>query len=493
MKSTKFLGLILAAVAVLAAPAVAHVITLHGTNAYPYDVAQVQAAVSNPYTQVILSGTFNFGTDGSVFISVPGITLQGAATGATIVGGTHPLRTLHPDEYPPAQTSGAKNLTIRNLRMEGWKGFAMWIIGIPAEDNFTLIENNTLVSTLDWSVGNIYGIHYCHSSGSAVIRNNIIRNVSWLAISTDGLLLHANDSYRVYKNRIEDCHQDAISIGISDPFGLDPNLPVNKGPVIIEDNFIQIASEELWPGWTWGIDLGGDQWLGTSNALVRNNTIKGNNLYVGILGAWYGSKRQILSNDLTGATSRGMQICDIGTHDLIAFNRLGPVSFKMAQEAGDPYFGTGIALWSVQLDPSLPVVGPTTNNVLIGNDYRHTGRPGWKFDTAGTLLDTGCVLLASAPDVYGPGVPGSDVTDNMVLEAGMFPRGTGGSNNQVLELAPHAYRNFILGQGFTLGIQINALNSVASMAVNASAKVVQMVNAKRAALQSNPEACKKRK
>jgi hypothetical protein len=495
MKSMKFLGLILAAVAVLAAPAVAQVITLHGTNTYPYDVAQIQAAVSYPYTKIILSGTFNFGTDGSVVISMPGITLQGAATGATIVGGTHPLKTLHTGEYPPAQTSGAKNLTIRNLRFEGWIGFAIYVMGIYAPDNFTLIENNTLVDTLDWSAGNIYGIHYCHSYGSAVIRNNIIRNVSWMAISTDGLNLSAKDSYRVYHNRIEDCHQDAISIGISDPFGLDPNLPINKGPVIIEDNFIQIASEELWPGYTWGIDLGGDWWLGTSNAKVINNTIKGNDLYAGIFASWYGSKRLILSNDLTGATSRGVQICDIGgTQDLIAFNRLGPVSFEMAQAAGDPYFGTPIALWSSQPDPSLPVIGPTTNNVLIGNDYRLTGRPGWKFDAAGTLLDTGCVILASATDVYFPYWYGSDVTNNMVLEAGMFPRRTGGSSNQVLELPVHAYGNYILGGGFTLGIQINALNSVASLTANAlGAKLVQTVNAKRAALQSNVESCTKRK
>ncbi|HVP90339.1 MAG TPA: hypothetical protein VMS75_03880 [Terriglobales bacterium] len=495
MKSVKFLGLILAAVAVLAAPAVAQVIMLQGTNAYPYDVAQVQAAVSNPYTKVILSGTFNFGTDGSVVISVPGITLQGATTGATIVGGRNPLKTLQTGEYPPAQTSGAKNLTIRNLRFEGWIGFAIYVMGIYAPDNFTLIENNTLVSTLDWSVGYIYGIHYCHSYGSAVIRNNLIRNVSWLAISTDGLNLGAKDSYRVYHNRIEDCHQDAISIGISDPFGLDPNLPINKGPVVIEDNFIQIASQELWPGYTWGIDLGADWLLGTSNAQVINNTIKGNDFYMGIFAPWYGSKRQILSNDLTGATSRGTQICDNGgTQDLIAFNRLGPVSFAMAQEAGDPYFGTPIALWSSQPDPSYPVIVPTTNNVLVGNDCRLTGRPGWEFDTAGTLLDTGCVILASATDVYFPDWYESDVTRNMVLEAGMFPRGAGGSRSQVLELPVHAYGNYILGGGFTLGIQANALSSLASVKANAAAvNLRQAVNAKRAALQSNVESCKKRK
>lgn len=484
MKTNRFFGSIF--LTLLLATAGFAQIHVWGTNNPATDLPAVQAAVSNPYTTVYLHGTFNFGDDGSVFLSVPGITIQGVQ-GATIVGGTNPLWTLHPGEYPPDQTSGAKNLTIRNLRMEGWKGFAIYVIGVYAEDNFTLIENNTLIGTQDWSTNWVYGIHYCHSFGSAVIRNNLIRNVTWLAISTDGLLLHKNDSYRICRNRIEECHQDAISVGISDPFGLDPYLPVNEGPVIIEDNYIQISAEEMWPRWVWGIDLGGDMWLGTSNALVTRNTIVASNpANDGIFVPWYGHDRKIIGNNLSRLPSWSTQIADYGgQHDLISGNILGPIDFKTAQDMGDPYEATGVSLFSAQFYPGVyPDTGSTTNNIVIANDYRRTGRPGWKFDADGNLLDSGCVILASSVDLYGPDAPGYDVTKNAILEAGMFPRGTGGAKNQVLEVPPHAYGNFILGQAFNLNGQVAALHSTAN-------RMQQGLNMKRAMLKKVVETCKK--
>ena len=170
----------------------------------------------------------------------------------------------------------------------------------------------------------------------------------------------------------------------------------------------------------------------------------------------------------------------------------------MAKALGYFIEATGVSLISFKLDPEFypdyPDPGPTTNNLVIGNDYRQTGLPGWKFDAAGNLLKTGCVLLASFGDAYGPGFLGDDVSDNAVLEVGRFPHGTGGSKNQVLELPPHAYRNYIIGGGFRLAVPFNPLNSVTSMKASASvANLLQGVNAKRATLRRNLDSLMKRK
>ncbi len=160
-------------------------VTLIGANNPAIDLAAVQAAVSIPNRTVYLNGTFDFGDTGSVLIYVPNITLKGVATGATIRRGSPPLRTN--DGTLP---SGAKNVTIRNIHFEGWLGWAIYHMGVAAEDNFTLIEGNTFNNTR-WPDGtsDVMGVLYCTGGGSAEIKDNTFINLSYLAVSTHDLTL----------------------------------------------------------------------------------------------------------------------------------------------------------------------------------------------------------------------------------------------------------------------------------------------------------------
>jgi len=76
----RFIGVIF--LALLLATAGLAQVTVVGTNSYPADVNNVQAAVG-PQATVYLSGTFDFGTAGSVLVNVPNVPLEGVSTGAT--------------------------------------------------------------------------------------------------------------------------------------------------------------------------------------------------------------------------------------------------------------------------------------------------------------------------------------------------------------------------------------------------------------------------
>ena len=181
-------------------------VTVVGTDTYPADVANVQAAIAANAT-VYLSGTFNFGTDGSVLIDVSNVTLEGALTGATIVGGTNPITT--DDGTPP---SGAKNLTIRNIHFEGWKNSAIHILGVQAEDNLTLVEGNSLNMTVapDDPFYNA-GILYRQCGGSAEIRNNTLSNFFGEdPIAALELSLHEDDHLLIEGNTLINATWDGI-------------------------------------------------------------------------------------------------------------------------------------------------------------------------------------------------------------------------------------------------------------------------------------------
>ncbi|GEM_PF-2961108 len=441
------LGALLAGLALTATLGMAQV-TVVGTNTYPTDVNNVQAAVMVPGATVFLKGIFNFGDPddpgacGQAVLSAPGVTLRGCP-GATIRGGYFPLTTVAvPGGTGPAT---AKNLTIRDIRFEGWGGYAIYHTEVQAEDNVTRIEGNTLVNTR-WPADDppCLGIHYCTGGGKAFIRKNRIIGASLFAISAHDLTLHKDDWLIIEGNRIEDAHLDPLVVETFNPAEGDPD----HGPVIIRNNRIGISADTPNP-FVWGISLGTFYFgCALNNAQVEGNVITGR-VCDGIVMFPYGHDMKIVNNDLSGATAFECQIVGEGRRNLISGNRLGPV--ETTGEYGNP-ISWGIGLlgldWSEWYPQGVgPDPDPVSKNVLIGNDFRRTGLAGWAVDGACQITSMGCVLLLSAVDMgWNEYWPGAEVTGNLIMEFGKFPAGTGGPAKQVLEYPIYAHDNWIFGQ-----------------------------------------------
>jgi hypothetical protein len=417
-------------------------VTVFGTNTFPTDVNNVQAAVLVPGSKVYLSGTFNFGDAGQVVLSAPGVTLQGVSAGATIRGGYYPLATVPVPVVSPVST--AKNLTIRNIRFEGWGGYAIYHMGVEAEDNVVRIEGNTFVNTR-WPEDDppVYGIHYCTGGGKAVIRKNRLVGISLFAISTHDLTLHHDDFLIIEENRIEDAHLDPLVVEVYSPAAGTPD----HGPVAVRNNRILISSDTPNP-YIWGISLGtGYFGCAISNTLVEGNVITGR-VCDGILAFPYGHNRKIVNNDLSGMTAFEGQIYAEGRRDLISGNKLGPVD--TTGEYGNSFsFGIGLLAldWSPYYPGADPEPEPVTRNAVMFNDYRRTGLKGWAIDAGGNFTSMGCILLLSGVDMgWSEWWPGCEVTGNLIWELGRFPAGMGGPGRQVLEYPAYAHDNFIFGQ-----------------------------------------------
>jgi Right handed beta helix region len=423
-------------------------ITVNGTDTYPADVAAIQAAVSVPNTTVYLSGTFNFGEYGQILITVPGITLEGMESGATIKGGWLPITTLGQPFIPP---SSAKNVTIRNIHFEGWRMWAIYHDGVQAEDNFTLIEGNTFTNTKWPASAYGWGILYAEGGGSAEIKNNTLIDIRQGPIFAVFLTVHADDHLLISDNKIMKSHYEAIIAELWNSFAGDPD----NGPVIIKNNEISMGPDLL-SIWTCAIDLGNAYGLGVSNAVIEGNVITG---YagngIGVL--WYGHNRKIINNDLSGLTTWMAQIATRGREDLIANNVLGPVDEEFAALMGFPYLANGITILANKPPGQFAVPLPVTNNVSTDNDFRLTGLNGWAYDAAGNFSSSGCVMLISGQDIGWPG-PSIEVTDNLVNETGRFPVGTGGPRQQVLEFPVMAHHNRIIGHAADEYAQLEAAN-----------------------------------
>jgi hypothetical protein len=455
-------------------------VTVVGTNTYPNDVNNIQAAVLVPGAKVYLSGIFNFGDTGQVVLSAPGVKLKGVPSGATIRGGFFPLTsTPVPDGTAPVT---AKNLTICNIRFEGWSGYAIYHYGVEAEDNVTRIEGNTFVNTR-WPEDDppTYGIHYCTGGGKAIIRKNRLVGISLFAISTHDLTLHDTDFLIVEGNGIEDAHLDPLVVETFNPASGTPE----HGPVTVRNNRIQISSDTPNP-YVWGISLGtGYFGCAINNTLVEGNVITGR-VCDGIVALPYGHNRKIINNDLSRATAFECQIYADGRRDFISRNKLGPV--ETTGEYGNP-LSWGIGLLALDYSGWFPGAGPepVTKNVLLANDYRRTGLKGWALDPGGNFVSMGCVLLLSGVDLgWFDWWPGCEVTNNVVWEIGRFPAGTGGPGSQVLEYPIYAHDNFIFGleAGGNAGLHAVA-PSIGLKAREAAAAFRRILIQKRAAIGKN--------
>jgi hypothetical protein len=443
MKTNFLRGLLMVfGIGILAAAGLAQV-TVYGTNSYPADVGNLQAAVASN-TTIYLVGTFNFGTDGQVVISVPGVTLEGVgkttdADGnsipvARIIGGNRPIST-------PGVANVAANLTIRNIAFQDNTSYAIFVNGVQPVDSLTLIEDNLFE-------GGESGIGICFTGGSIEIKNNILRDIMMYNIETRDLPLPADQRIIVSGNKLFNVLLDAISVGIWNVLEGDRA----HGPVLIKNNYVH-GKEEF--NFATGIDTGNCNafpWSGTNNAVVENNVMAGR-LAAGLRGGWFGHGRRIVGNDLSALTTWQFQIALAGSDDVALDNILGPLDVEMALGFGVGFMASGIAIWSNAPWGIPPIPPPTTNNVCTRNDFRLTGLPGWRMDPATNTPYGGCILLASAADFW-PGFPANEVTDNLVKETGRFPRGTGGPKQQVLEYPVMAHDNRIIGHAANEYVQL---------------------------------------
>ncbi len=475
MGKKQFFGLVFVSL-LLAAAGWADQVTLYGANNPAIDLPAVQAAVNVPDRTVYLDGTFNFGETGRVFIYVPNITLEGVSTGATIKGGYLPIST-----WKGVLPSGAKNVTIRNIHFEGWLGWAIYHMGVTAEDNFTLIEGNTFTNTrplpppplTPYSVG----IHYCTGAGSAEIKDNTFININYLAVSTHDLTLHPEDHLLIEGNKIIDCHYDAIGVDLWDRNLVDSD----NGPVIVRNNEISLTDPLDWA--VFGINLGCWWAQGISNAVVEGNTITGW-AATAIASGFYGHNRRIINNDLSGVITWQGSINAMGSDGLISGNIFGPTDIEFVTNMfGAPWMATAITL--VSQNPvwlGVPDTLPVTGNVITDNDFRLTELSGWGYDAAGNLVTPGCVLLLSTVDIgMNDPWPGAEVTNNLVKETGRFPRGTGGPKQQVLEFPVYAHHNRIVGHSAKEYAQLEASNpGIGRKIKEAGAKFKEMQQKKQA-------------
>jgi hypothetical protein len=479
MRHKTALGILqLLAMAMFAVSGTAADVYVNGTNTYPADVINVQAAIAAD-TTVNLSGTFNFGTDGFVWVNFPNVTLQGTGTTTKIVGGTYPISTLDLNSDPYPEASGATNLTVRNIRFENWLGFAIYAWGIQDESNHTLIENNTLVnSAFDPLSVEVLGIHYCTSKGSAIIRNNTLENLTWLAVSNHALTLHPEDSLEISGNTITNCHYDAICPAVFDP-GMGN---VDNGPVIVRKNRIHTVLP-----WAWGIAIGVDYWEGVSNETIEGNVLTGF-AAIGVMNSWYGHNHKVINNDFSGLTVWLEHILAMSQVGVVSGNVFGPIDELFAASMGT--FPTGILVYSEHpWWTGGPMPDPTTGWVIMNNDYRRTGLLGWHYDAQGTVLEAGCVLLGAASDLY-PGSPSNVVSNNLIEEVGRFPAGTGGSKQQVLEFPVGAFGNRIVGHAANEYAQLEGTNpGIGQKIKEAGAKTMKMMAQRRAAIASRGSLC----
>ncbi|MHA2247891.1 MAG: hypothetical protein ACXADY_23290 [Candidatus Hodarchaeales archaeon] len=289
----------------------------------------------------------------------------------------------------------------------------------------------------DSEIGIVIGFVY--SDDPITIKNNYIeiQNPSpWgvlIGIDTsahDVPLYIVDNHFNLVSN---DCFVEAIQIGaFGEWYGLGEGP--NQHEVVIRGNTVDNTNEGT-------ILAGGRIRLGHSaggvnNAILEYNIFLGTGLG-GIEISPYSSNCIVRYNDLSGWTTSTAQIRVAGSNNIIVDNILGEVNPQdIFGKFGWPFFPTGIEVISLNFHPPSTPSWDTENNVIMRNDFRNTGLPGWSFDDEGDIVTYGCIvlynynaILETAPPVYS--TSGLSCRNNIVFEVGRFPDGTGGTKQQV--------------------------------------------------------------
>jgi hypothetical protein len=209
----------------------------------------------------------------------------------------------------------------------------------------------------------------------------------------------------------------------------------DNGPISIVGNSVSLNAALFKPAIGIAVSR---TFSGTDNCRVQNNILSGT-CNIGILRSSYGGNNRITDNDLSGVQAV-IPMVILGHDSVVSDNVFGPLAFPWG----------ALLLESAHVHPgACPMPLPTTNCVIMNNDYRKTGAAGW-VDEGGGVPANGCIMIDSEVDLWGWGTGvGTEVKDNLISEAGRFPVGTGGAKNHVYELnlstPPLCYENRIVG------------------------------------------------
>jgi hypothetical protein len=218
-----------------------------------------------------------------------------------------------------------------------------------------------------------------------------------------------------------------------------PGYPASAGPCmdwpdmplcLIENNRVHCHGDPLNVNADGrGIGLGRSAQI-CSNATVRNNIVDGSPAWAPLITSSYGSNNLIENNDFSKAYSWS-GIFTSGRSNIFRNNKFGPSVWDNVSVVWLNYHKHN---WA-----ELGLPGPTpdpldvSGNVLIGNDYRMTGMPGF------TDSSPGCIALYSICDSEDPACSWDALAfrsrnhNNLVDESGKFPVGTGGAASQVFD------------------------------------------------------------
>jgi hypothetical protein len=310
-------------------------------------------------------------------------------------------------------------------------------------------------------------------SGYVEVRENTVKNCGVGIWGRPGFLTN-DDSVRVdvVSNTISDCSYGVLAGGFNSPFSYAMNIRNNlfenlyvdgvrafsfSSTIDIIDN--QISGAEwtgIWVGsWRmhgetdpeWGenppvniigntiyldaIDASGimvgSSAHGVNNVLVKNNVLKGQVGYGGLVKQPYGHNNHFIGNDLSELTTNGPQIWLAGGRDnLFLNNTLGKTEEWIIDWLPGAVFQETAATLSSTINwhlEDLATPDPVnSDNVFIANNYRVTGLPGWDDenpDNAGSVLLLDYIQRYSADGSIAYEYPVT--TENIVIELGKFP------------------------------------------------------------------------
>jgi len=433
-----------------------HETTVVGTGDPAIDVPAVQDAVDK-FNTVYLQGEFDFGTN-YVHVSKPDVTLTAQNLGDASITGVlwnqnldgppgrnnpyEGLITVMPDDFtnPTSIPTGFKMTNLKfycqNLQR---RSTAISLYNIEDPTNLTIIRNNAF---LDIS-NNALGVHPAWVNGEIYIQHNEFSGAGGgsrslftfpMGTGTPDELLEISDNIfggmgwaitiQVH-HMVVDVHHNVVAghevlgatIGIlsnnwlvqpqgNPPYPRDPD---SEPPTTIRNNAI---SDCLIPIWL------GSSGEASVNHLVTENTISGSCGF-GIALYAYGLNNKIIDNDLSMGSFAWEQILIEGPGHTVANNTFGASSGSWP----------AVAIYATNDYHAYPDSVPhdTYGVVLMENDYRNTGLPGWEYGI-------GCIQIGLNwnPD----GITPRKVRDCLIKEEGRFPEGSGGARKHIMNLVP---------------------------------------------------------
>jgi len=361
-------------------------IVIQGQNDPTIDVQAVQNAVSSGGT-VYLSGTFDFGADGSVSIT-NNVEIVGE-TGTTINGGTCAFYSPLPGSFPP---NGGPNIKISGIYFTGAKQAAILIRyanGVQISGN--KIENVIPVKSSLWFPDLITGqlFNACLQSGinvSTIYTQQGIDIKPYPGAITGVIDIKNNNVDMTFTDSGDITHNHTLGLGIDVVYAtnaqvnisgntvknatrnsietvdnyMDETVKAYEKKVVVEDNNIETAIDGCaYPtsgtpnGIVAGVFFNPGWFAVTEPSLISHNSVK----EVGNRKGAYAASGIILLNNVE-ATNNNVVVSG------------NPTNFGIVAVGNDSYIGQnkieGQGFSALVVSPSVPFDGD--NNVLVGNN-----------------------------------------------------------------------------------------------------------------------------